>query len=166
MQMIKYYTRGFISKSLLLHDIWKNKKLALQICLQYDCNFTWNELKRAASWSSGSAFVSGARGQISGMSNQTVLPTARYCCNISSKGAELLGRNAAEMGSRKLITCFSVIQRVQRKTWFWFDKVKWQLKSQAQKNIRVLGENSTTKHTQNSLIHEYWPSWVSNSNVW
>ena len=31
MQMIKYYTRGFISKSLLLYVIWKNKKLVLQI---------------------------------------------------------------------------------------------------------------------------------------
>ena len=31
MQVIKYHTRGFISKSLLLYAIWKNKKLALQI---------------------------------------------------------------------------------------------------------------------------------------
>ena len=33
MQMIKYYTRRFISKSLLLYVIWKNKKQALQIYL-------------------------------------------------------------------------------------------------------------------------------------
>ena len=32
-QMIKYYTRKFISKSLLLYVIWKNKKLALQTYL-------------------------------------------------------------------------------------------------------------------------------------
>ena len=31
MQMMKYYTRGFISKSLLQYVGWKNKKLALQI---------------------------------------------------------------------------------------------------------------------------------------
>ena len=37
-------------------------------------------------------------GQISGQSSQTVLPTARYCGNIFSKGAMLLGRNDAEMG--------------------------------------------------------------------
>ena len=29
----KYYTSGFISTSLLLHVIWKNKELALQIYL-------------------------------------------------------------------------------------------------------------------------------------
>ena len=33
MKLIKYYTPGFISKSLLLYVIWKNKKLALQIYL-------------------------------------------------------------------------------------------------------------------------------------
>ena len=33
MQVIKYYTRGFISKSFLLYATWKNKKLALQIYL-------------------------------------------------------------------------------------------------------------------------------------
>ena len=64
-------------------------------------------------------------------------------------------------------TCY-MLQRNRtsiKKNRFWFDKVKWQLKSQAQKNNKVRGENSTTKHTQNYLIHEYWPKWVSNWNV-
>ena len=30
--------------------------------------------------------------------SDTVLPTARHCCDISSKGAVLLGHNDAEMG--------------------------------------------------------------------
>ena len=35
---------------------------------------------------------------MSGQSNQTVLPTARHCCDILSKGGLLLGRNDADMG--------------------------------------------------------------------
>ena len=33
MQIIKYYIGGFISKSLLLYVIWKDKQLALQTYL-------------------------------------------------------------------------------------------------------------------------------------
>ena len=44
-------------------------------------------------------FVSGAGGRISGQSNQIVLPTAGHCCDISSKGAVLLGSNDGEVGS-------------------------------------------------------------------
>ena len=54
-----------------------------------------------ASWSSGNAFVSGAGGRrfILGLVKpDTVLPTARHRCDISSKGAVLRERNDAEMG--------------------------------------------------------------------
>ena len=68
--------------------------------------------EQPVNWSSGNAFVSEAVGQISGQSNQTVLSMARHYCDISSKGAVLLGRNDAEMGPCKLVTCLSVIQRV------------------------------------------------------
>ena len=54
-----------------------------------------------ARWSSGNAFVSGPGGRGSNLGpvkSDTVLPTARHRCNISSKGAVLPGRNDAEMG--------------------------------------------------------------------
>ena len=50
---------------------------------------------------SGYAFISGAVGLrfISRAGQlETVLPTARYRCNISSKGAVLPGRNDAQIG--------------------------------------------------------------------
>ena len=52
MQMIRYYTHGFISKSLLLYVIWKNKNLALQIystiaiSLGIKLNNSWNHLHK------------------------------------------------------------------------------------------------------------------------
>ena len=52
-------------------------------------------------WSSGNAFVSGAGGlrfNFRAGKSDTVLPTARHRCNISSKGAVLPGRNDAELG--------------------------------------------------------------------
>ena len=58
------------------------------------------------SWLSGNAFVCGEGGlrfkSQAGQTN-TVLPTARHRCNISSKGAALLGLNDAEMGRAKLL---------------------------------------------------------------
>ena len=52
-------------------------------------------------WSSGNAFVSGAGGlrfKARAVKSDTVLPTARHRCNISSKGVVLLGCNDAEIG--------------------------------------------------------------------
>ena len=54
----------------------------------------------SASRSSGNAFVSVTRGlrfNSRSVKSNSVLPTACYHCNISSKGAVLLGRNDAEM---------------------------------------------------------------------
>ena len=44
--------------------------------------------------------------------SDTVLPTARHRCDISSKGAVLPGRNDAEMGPRKFGARFGIIQQV------------------------------------------------------
>ena len=44
--------------------------------------------------------------------SDTVLPTARHCCNISLKGAVLPRRNDMEMGPAKLVTRSGVLQRV------------------------------------------------------
>ena len=51
---------------------------------------------RSARWQSDNAFVSGAGGLR--FKSDTGLPTVRYRCNVSSKGAVLPGRNDAEMG--------------------------------------------------------------------
>ena len=54
-----------------------------------------------ASWSSGNAFVPGAKGlRFKSQAGQIeqVLPTARHRCDISSKGAVVLGRDDMEMG--------------------------------------------------------------------
>ena len=41
-----------------------------------------------------------------------VLPTAHHCCEISSKGAVLSGRNDPEMGSTNLLQdTFGVLER-------------------------------------------------------
>ena len=53
-------------------------------------------------WSSGNAFVSGEGGlgylDLGPVKLDTVLPTARHGCDISSKGAILPWRNDEEMG--------------------------------------------------------------------
>ena len=55
---------------------------------------------RLASWPSDKAFVSGARDLKfkSPVKLDTLLPTARHRCDISSNGAVLLGRNDTEIG--------------------------------------------------------------------
>ena len=58
-------------------------------------------LLQPASWSSGNAFVSGAGGlrfNLGPVKSNTVLPTARHRCDISSKEAVLPWRNDAKMG--------------------------------------------------------------------
>ena len=44
--------------------------------------------------------------------SDTVLPTARHRCDISSKGAVLPGRNDAETGPANSLHAFCVLQRV------------------------------------------------------
>ena len=99
--------------------------------------------RRACFWSGRSEV------QISGQSNQI------QCCNGSPSVRHFFKKSCVAQaqwrgdGPRKLVRCFGVIQRVSWTVWFWFDELKWQLKLHAQKNVKVLGENSTTKHTQN-----------------
>ena len=53
---------------------------------------------RPASWSNGNVFVSGAGvwgSNLGPVKADTVLPTARHRCNITSKEAVLLGHNDA-----------------------------------------------------------------------
>ena len=51
-------------------------------------------------WSIGNALVFGAGGLMSNLKSvksDTVLPTARHCCDVSFKGSMLPGQNDAEM---------------------------------------------------------------------
>ena len=70
-------------------------------------------------------FVSAAGGPISGQSNQTVSPTARHCCDISSKGAVLLGRNDAEIGPANSLHASAEYFEYKEK--FDFDLIKLEL---------------------------------------
>ena len=72
-------------------------------CVSFNYCILENTMKKFwgfDSWSSGSAFVSGA-GDLSfkfrAVKSDTVLPTARHRCDVSSKEAVLPGRNDAEM---------------------------------------------------------------------
>ena len=62
------------------------------------------------SWSSGNAGARGLRGSNLGpVKSDTVLPTARHRCNISSKETLLPWRNDVEMAPQ-LVTRFGVLQ--------------------------------------------------------
>ena len=75
-------------------------------------------LQGRSSWSTGHAFVSGARGlrclnPAEPVKSDTMLPTARLATAATfhqKVGAVLPGRNDAEMAPRKLVTRFGVIR--------------------------------------------------------
>ena len=50
--------------------------------------------------------------------SDTVLPTARHRCNISSKGAVLPGRNDAEMGPANSLHASAYYSEYKWKIWF------------------------------------------------
>ena len=99
----------------------------------------------------GSSLSGKSEVQILGQSNQT------QCWERLVTAAIFLRKEQSCLGARTrrwaLQTRYALqrntMSLIERKIWFWFDEVKWQLKSHAQKNIKVLGKNSTTKHTPN-----------------
>ena len=50
--------------------------------------------------------------------SDTMLPTARHRCNISSKGAVLPGRNDAEMGPANSLHASAYYSEYKWKIWF------------------------------------------------
>ena len=68
--------------------------------------------------------------------SDTVLPRLATGATFLQKELCCSGAVTRRWASQTRYTCFSVIQRVSWTIWFWFDEVKWYLKSQAQKMSR------------------------------